>query len=356
MIRKAWIAAGCAALFATSALVNAEERPDDTMPPALARDVVNRTIELVESKGLYPRQQAEYAQARTELLAALDTQPGGVERKDLYARIRKLLGTLDTNGHSFIMPPGRQLQTKPSQSPNTALADLRPPTFKLVTTSHGTALRWTPPAIVGGGQNVIAPYLKNFYDEAAARPDIREACALVVDLSEQTGGNAWPPFAAMYPLFGDANKASWVDRDGKRTPFVNRSNLEAMNRRDAGGRVNPLIRFDSGPLAVVVGSHTASAGEMLLVALLGEARVQTFGSTSYGLSTANATYRLADGSSLVLTQSRYALGDGPVYQGGIAPMHPAAKDAPVDDAVKAAAEWAAANSPQCGSGPPKPSL
>jgi C-terminal processing protease CtpA/Prc len=95
---------------------------------------------------------------------------------------------------------------------------------------------------------------------------------------------------------------------------------------------------------------------MLLVALLGEARVQTFGSTSYGLSTANATYRLADGSSLVLTQSRYALGDGPVYQGGIAPMHPAAKDAPVDDAVKAAAEWAAANSPQCRSGQPKPSL
>jgi hypothetical protein len=45
-----------------------------------------------------------------------------------------------------------------------------------------------------------------------------------------------------------------------------------------------------------------------------------------------------------------------VYQGGIAPMHPAAKDAPVDDAVKAAAEWAAANSPQCRSGQPKPSL
>jgi hypothetical protein len=356
MIRKAWIAAGCAALFATSAAVNAEEQPAGTMTPALAREVVNKTIELVESKGLYPRQQAEYAQARTELLAALDTQAGGVDSNELYARIRKLLGTLDTNRHSFIVPPGRQLQSKPLQPANAALADLHPPTFKLVTTGHGTVLRWTPPAIVSGGQGAIAPYLKNFYDEAAARPDIGEACALVVDLSAQTGGNAWPPFVAMYPLFGDANKASWVDRDGRRTPFVNRTNLEAMNRRDAGGRVNPLARFGSGPLAVVVGSHTASAGEMLLVALLGEARVQTFGSTSYGLSTANATYRLADGSSLVLTQSRYALGDGPVYQGGIAPMHPAAKDAPVDDAVKAAAEWAAANSPQCGSGQPKPSL
>jgi len=181
----------------------------------------------------------------------------------------------------------------------------------------------------------------------AARPDLAQACALVVDLGEQTGGNAWPPFIAMYPLFGDANKARWVDRDGKRTPFVNRARLEEMNQAYAGGRASPLSRFAAGPLAVVVSERTASAGEMLLVALLGEERVQTFGRASYGMSTANATYPLADGSSLVLTESRYALGDGPVYQGGIPSMHAAAKGEPLDASVKAAAEWAAANSPQC---------
>jgi hypothetical protein len=350
MLRKALTAAGCAALFVTSTFVNAEDKPADTMPAALARDVVNRTVELVESKGLYPRQQAEYAQARAELLAALEGRTDGVDRKDLYGRIKTLLGTLDTNGHSFIIQPGRQSQP-PSQRQGVAPEELRPPTFKLVTTSHGTVLRWTPPAIVGSGQKVIAPYLKTFYDEAAARPDIAQACALVVDLSAQTGGNAWPPFVAMYPLFGDANKANWVDRDGKRTPFVIRANLEAMNRRAAEGRVNPLSRFGSGPLAVVVGKRTASAGEMLLVALLGESRVQTFGSTSYGMSTANMTYRLADGASLVLTEQRYALGDSPVYQGGIAPMYPGAQNEPVDDAVRTAAEWAAANSPQCSAKP-----
>jgi hypothetical protein len=352
MIRKASIAAGCAALFITSTFVNADDKPADTMPAALARDVVNRTVELVESKGLYPRQQTEYAQAKAELLAALEGQTHGIDRKDLYGRITKLLGTLDTNGHSFIMPPVQQSQ---SQRQGIALEELRPPAFKLVTTSYGTVLRWTPPAIVGSGQNVIAPYLKTFYDEAAARPDIAEACALVVDLSAQTGGNAWPPFVAMYPLFGDANKANWVDRDGKRTRFVIRANLEAMNRLAAEGRVNPLTRFGSGPLAVVVGKRTASAGEMLLVALLGESRVQTFGNTSYGMSTANMTYRLADGASLVLTEQRYALGDAPVYQGGIAPMHPGAHNEPVADSVKTAAEWAAANSPQC-SAKPQPGI
>lgn len=351
MIRKALVAAGCAALFVTRASTGAEDRPRDAMPPALAHEVVNKTIELVESRGLYPRQQAEYAQAKAELLAVFDGQPGDIDRKDLYGRIRKLLSTLDTNGHSFIMPASRQLRPQP-QRQGIALEELHPPTFRLVTTSRGTVLRWTPAAIVGGGSSALAPYLKRFYDEAAARPDIAEACALVVDLSEQTGGNAWPPFVAMYPLFSVANKAKWVDRDGKRTAYVIPANLQAMNRQSAGERGHPLARFGSGPLAVVVGKRTASAGEMLLVALLGEERVQTFGSTSYGMSTANMTYPLADGSSLVLTEMRYALGDGAVYQGGIAPMHPAAADGPGADAVRAAAEWAAENSPQCAVKPP----
>jgi hypothetical protein len=355
MIRRVPIALGCAILFALGVPAAAAAPPADpaadTMPAPLAHQVVDRTIELVESKGLYPRQQSEYGQAKAELLASFDGQPDDIDRKDLYGRIRKLLGTLDTNRHSFLIPASRQQQALP-QRQGIVLEDLHPPTFKLVTTSHGIVLRWTPPAIVGGGPSDIAPYLKRFYDEAAARPDIAEACALVVDLSEQTGGNAWPPFVAMYPLFGGANKANRVDRDGKRTPFVSPARLQEMNRQYAPDRANPLARFGSDPLAVVVGKRTASAGEMLLVALLGEARVQTFGSTSYGMSTANETYTLADGSTLVLTEWRYALGEGPVYQGGIPAMHPGAQNEPAEDPVRTAAEWAAANSPQCGAKPP----
>ncbi|MFC5551697.1 S41 family peptidase [Massilia aerilata] len=344
MIRRFAIATFCAMSCAPSMHAAAADQPAATLPAPVAHQVVDRTIELVESRGLYPRQQSEYAQARAELLAAFDGEPADIDRKNMYGRIRKLLGTLDTDKHSFIIPAGQTLHA--ARRPGVQ-EDLRPPVFTLVMTGRGSVLRWTPPAIVGSGPGAIAPYLKSFYDEAAARPDIGGACALVVDLSEQTGGNAWPPFVAMYPLFGAANKANWVDRDGKRTAFVSPARLQGMNRQYAPDRINPLVRFGSGPLAVVVGKRTASAGEMLLVALLGEERVQTFGSTSFGKSTANSSYPLADGSMLVLTTSRYALGDGPVYQGGIPAMHPAAQDAPAEDAVKTAAEWAAANSPQC---------
>lgn len=335
-----------ALLFTVVLPAGAEPGAADPMPLLQAREVIGKTIELVEREGVYPRNQAEYDLAKAALLKVVADGAGQPDRKEVQARIRTLLATLDADGHSFLMPAAQAQQN--GRPAGMQRDDLRPPAFRLVTTRRGTVLRWTPAAIRRSSGGAINDYVKGFYDEAAARSDIKAACALVVDLSEQTGGNAWPPFVAMYPLFGDANQAMWVDRDGRRSPVVNRVTLEGMARPAAAGRDNPLAPYAGAPLAVVVGGRTASAGEMLLVALLGEQRVQTFGQTSYGLSTGNKTHALPDGSTLVLTGMRYALGDGPVYRGGIPAMHPSEKGEPVDAAVKTAAEWAAAHSPACG--------
>ena len=342
MNRNTLRAAACALSFGMFCAAGAADAPAETMPPALARAVTERTLGLVESKGVYPRRQEDYAQAKRELLAAVDGKTADVDRADLYARIRKLLETLDSGGHTFLFPPrapGQPLLPPPPAP--------RAPAFQLVPTSHGTVLRWVPPAITDAEPAAMTAYVRGVYDEAAAQPDIGRACALVVDLSEQTGGMAWPPFIAMYPLFGKDNKARWVDREGKPIPFVDRTALAAMAASHVGDRANPLAAFATGPLAVLVGARTASAGEMLLVALMGEARVRTFGQTSYGMSTVNQMHVLPDGGTLLLTQMRYALAGGPVFRGGIAPMQPAAAGAAWDANVRTAAEWAAASSPRC---------
>ena len=320
------------------------EAPANTLSASLARDVASKTVALVESRGLYPRQQAEYDRARMALLAMLEGQPSDIDQTELYTRITGLLATLDTNGHSFLIPARRALTTQRTQSTS---GDLPPATFQVLQTSQGKVLRWTPPPVVNSTMAALGPYLTRFHDEADTTPDIADACALVVDLSEQTGGNAWPPLVAMHPLFSGANNAMWVDRDGKRTALVYPAGLEEMRQRTGEGRANPLRRFDKGPLAVVTDKRTSSAGEMLLIALLGEARVQTFGSTSSGMTTANVTYSLPDGSTLVLTQSRYAIGDGPVIRGGIEPMHQIHPGDSSVDRVASAAEWVAANSASC---------
>jgi hypothetical protein len=344
-MRKSLAALACASLFATPSFAEPAPAPGDTLPRALARTVAHEVVDLVEKNGLYPRRQAEYAEAKAGLLAVVDDGSGDVDRRALYAHVGTLLKTLDADGHSFMMLPAQQQPT--TRTSMVQGSALRPPAFRLVTTSLGTVLRWTPPAVAPDPKGRKNGFLRDFYDEAAARPDLAQACALVVDLTEQTGGNAWPPFIAMYPLFGTANKANWVDRDGKRIPYVDRAGLEAMARPEADGRANPLAPYAAGPLAVLVGSRTASAGEMLLVALLGEDRVQTFGQTSYGMTTANKMYPLDDGATLVLSERRYALGDGPVYRGGIPATHPMAPDESIDHAAQQAAEWAAAHSPRC---------
>jgi hypothetical protein len=343
MMRKV-LAVAVGTVFVALALSSAAaDLPADPMPLPLAREVIGQTIALVDSKGVYPRDRMEYEQAKAQLMLLLSNAPEQVDRAQVHDRIRKLLATLDADGHSLLFAP---VQQKQMQTANTANNKRLPSAFQLVSTSQGTVLRWTPPPNING-PDVINVNVKRFYDEADAHPEIKGACALVVDLSEQTGGHAWPPLVAMYPLFGVANTAKLVDRDGKRTPVVNLAQLEELSRQGAAGRANPLTPYVAGPLAVVVGKRTASAGEMLLVALLGESRVQTFGQTSYGLSTANQTYPLADGSQLVLTEMRYAQGEQPAYRGGIPVMHPSEQGAPVDSAVKAAAEWAAAHSAAC---------
>ncbi|WP_160409443.1 S41 family peptidase [Massilia cellulosiltytica] len=271
MNRNLLRAAVCALSFAAATAAGAVE----TMPLAQARAVADQAIGLVESKGLYPRRQEEYAQAKQDLLAAVDGKTADVDRNDLYARIRKVVGTLDTGGHSFLFPP-----QAPGQSALPQPAGPRVAPFQLVATSRGTVLRW-------------------------------------------------------------------VDRDGKAIPVVDRTGLAGMAARDVGERANPFSSFAAGPLAVLVGAKTASAGEMLLVALMGEERVRTFGQASYGMSTANKVYWLPDGAMLLLTEMRYALADGPVFRGGIAPMQPAPKGEPVEASLRTAAEWAAANSPRC---------
>jgi hypothetical protein len=342
MNRNLLRAAACALSFAAAGVAGAADTPKPAMPLAMARAVTDQTITLVESKGLYPRRQEDYAQAKQDLLAAVDGKMADVDRNDLYARIRKVLDTLDTGGHSFLFPP--QAPGQPALPPPSGP---RVPPFQLVATSRGTVLRWVPPATTDMAPAAMSAYVQRVYDEAAALPDVGRACALVVDLSEQTGGNAWPPFIAMYPLFGNANKARWVDRDGKAIPFVDRAALASMAAQHVGDRANPFAPFATGPPAVLVGAKTASAGEMLLVALMGEERVRTFGQTSYGMSTANQVYWLPDGAMLLLTQLRYALGDGPVFRGGIAPMQPAPKGESADVSLRTAAEWAAAHSPRC---------
>ena len=333
---------GLVGLLLAGAVQAADVPGPDLVATPLAKEVVRRTIELVEANALRPRDQDEYARAKAQLLATLDAAGERTDRGLLFQYVNTMLRTLDVDRHSFISAPVRYQQMR--QAVHTAALSRPAPSFASIETPHGKVLHWTPPQSMGNLDDEAPPFLKRFVAEASALPGLSAACALVVDLSAQRGGNAWPPFIAMHPLLSAGNTAVMVDREGARHPYVHPPGLEQLEQRHGAGMRNPLLRFAGMPLGVVVSEQTSSAGEMLLLALMGEgARVRSFGATSHGLSTANATYALADGSTLVLTERRYALGDGPVVRGGIPAQVPAAANA----AAREAAVWAASQSPLC---------
>lgn len=344
--KRAGMLAVPALLAALPTAAMAQAATADLIPTATARAVVGRTIHLVETQAVYPREQEAYAAAKARLLAALDGAGEQVDRPALFAHVTALLQTLDADGHAMIFPPALDRHFKRSFS--VARTAQRMPSFALVPTAHGLVLRWTPPQSYGDLQTEGPLYLQRFAADYAALPDAIRSCALVVDLGVQYGGNAWPVLMAMHPLLSQANRAVFVRRDGARVPMFEAQQLPAMYGSHGGPPVHPLARFSGMQVGVIVDGKTSSAGEMLLVALLGEGeRTRTFGHVSQGSTTANAAYTLPDGSLLALTTARYAIGDAAPIRGGIAPQVPAAAGASHEDTVRQAAEWAARSSPTC---------
>ena len=150
---------------------------------------------------------------------------------------------------------------------------------------------------------------------------------------------AWPAIAALAPLITSANAARFVDRDGVRSPLVAPGDVE----RAAGGPLpsSDLARFAGHAFAVVLAPQTASAGEMVALALRGEPGARTFGQKTYGATTANVLVPLPDGATVLLTTSRYALGDAPPLRGPVVPDFPAASRDSPDATLRQAVSWVA---------------
>jgi C-terminal processing protease CtpA/Prc len=70
---------------------------------------------------------------------------------------------------------------------------------------------------------------------------------------------------------------------------------------------------------LLTGNNTASAGEIVALAFKGRENVYLYGEPTAGLTTANATYSLSDGSLLVLTVCKEADRNGKICDGRILP-------------------------------------
>jgi len=332
--------------FCAAFSIDPQEAGDALIPSEAARQMAHRVVGIVTSTALPPRSKPEQAKAIDALMRVVEVPETSIRSDRLYDGIDALLATIDADGHSFLVRPASR-GTAPSASAavaNGASAMAAGTSVRIAESAHGKVLHWTPPAVQETGGEAIASYVRKMRDDILREPAWKTACALVIDLSRQTGGNSNPPLQAMDALFSPANQSYLVDNKGTRIPLFN-----VFARVSSGDAAHdPLTRFSGLPLAVVVGEQTSSAGEMLLVALLGEtARVRTFGWKSGGQTTVNMSYPMQDGSTLVVSEHRYAVADDAPFKGGIVPVDGAGQGDGLEDVVQKAAAWSARQSRLC---------
>ena len=125
------------------------------------------------------------------------------------------------------------------------------------------------------------------------------------------------------------------------------TNFEGFLRRSARRKPIHWLGSPVRHLGIVIGPHTASAGEMLAVVLHGETGSQTFGEATYGATTSNVVYPLPDGATLLLTVYRYASGEQPPIKGPLLPDQAVPTGTDQDTAVSAAADWVGKQNAAC---------
>ena len=169
----------------------------------------------------------------------------------------------------------------------------------------------------------------------------------IVDLRGNGGGNMYPMIAGIGLVLGEGTMGYFVSANGAEEPWFYRQG-------SAGGvvagrestmvqvRSEPLVLRDLPPVAVLLDSGTISSGEAVAISFIGRPWTRSFGAHTYGLSTGNQGFPLADGAYLFLCDVIEADREHRTYPDGIEPdvilseplVLPAEETDPVMNAAK----------------------
>ena len=155
-------------------------------------------------------------------------------------------------------------------------------------------LRATVPSI--GRHDDGQAYADTLAQGLTAHP---EACAAVVDLRGNDGGDMGPMYAGLSPLLPDGTALSFVSRMGTSDVVIDGNSVTGGGTptTTSGGKLEV-------PVAVITDDETASSAEATLLAFRGLDNVRTFGEPTAGYASANVVLDYPDGRSLMLTTAK----------------------------------------------------
>jgi C-terminal processing protease CtpA/Prc len=124
-------------------------------------------------------------------------------------------------------------------------------------------------------------------------------CRFILDLRSNGGGNMYPMLSALSPLLDDGNLGRFEYADGHMT-YWGLKGGDALETNAAFANVAPK-KAATLPVAVLLGTRTASSGEFTAMSFKGRANTRFFGSPTGGYVTGNDPMTLSDGAVIVMT-------------------------------------------------------
>ena len=236
------------------------------------KNYVRKAVKLMDKHALFAQGPA-WEEARSEALAA---NPVSMEEAhEVVLKALKVAG----GKHSFLWTQESQQQdaeTNQSISPSVEVTD------------DGIAVIALPP-FNAQSYTEIKRYASTVLDTL---PD--SIPGAVIDLRGNTGGNLYPMGAAVHQLLTDGIVLKF------RTRRLQSPIPRSYFPKTAGVGARPSIGC---PVALLVDSLTASAGEMVMICFRGQDRTRVFGTPTAGYTSGNQLFPMPDGSQLALTVS-----------------------------------------------------
>lgn len=249
----------------------------------------------------------------------LNPPPGSAPNRQPTGRMAAALGPSTPTGHLVDQVIDSVLGQAVDQSP-VVVAYLRLPRL-----SHG---REHSRRYLADGTAVMSTLI-------AGRPS-----GWIVDLRANIGGGMWPMLAVAAPLLPEGILGHFLSPDGSAQAWSAHRGRIKLGRKTLARSRTQRPNDDRAPIAVLTSCHTASAGEAAALAFRAQPRARLIGAPTAGMTTANRTHVLRDGTRLRISALFYAdlnqtLVDGPV------PIDQHLTDNSRDIAMRAALDWIA---------------
>lgn len=145
----------------------------------------------------------------------------------------------------------------------------------------------------------------------------KEMKGLILDFSRHIGGNCWPTIYALQSLLVNVPLFCWSNKK----KISNNQKFHSITNKKSNGICDieiKMIRVTNEnnkincnyPIAIIIGQHTSSSGEILAGSFIGKKGVRSFGKKTKGFLSVNDTIPINSKMQLILTTTFHYLSNG----------------------------------------------